>query len=198
MACTRIDVFLCVLCVHSSADLKAVCANLLVYGEAARVYVGSPADSITDGVDVSAAVTAHADGAAIGASGTGLSFTSATVNMRDNISLVVNVADSAALADYQLICQPASGDTYRLTYTAATVSGGVAKYVIPVGIVNAYTEYTVYLYDVNADEVVSKVYQLSIAGLCTYIEEDVTDSYSAADEALAASILNLATAVAAL
>ena len=127
------------------------------------------------------------------------SFTSASVNMRDNVSLVVGMDAANAIAGNELICQPTSGgtgDTYVLTSTAATVSGSVATYVIPVGITNAYTVYDVYM--VNGGDTISKVYSLSIAGLCTYIEKDVADVYSAEDEALAASILNLATAIAAL
>ena len=189
---------------NASANLKAVCANLLVYGEAVRAYVAAdstnpahdtnPTASITAGTDVSDAITSHGDGADITSDGNGFSFAYAQVHMRENISLSITIEESNVADTFILVCQPATGTTYRLTYSAAVSDSGLLTYVIPVGITNVYTTYSICMVDATASPV-SATYQMSVAGLCKYYEDNGSSTEEAA---LGVAILNLATAVAAL
>ena len=198
-------------CLHMLADtktdaaVKTVCMDILNYGEATRLYRVARGDEVSaesitaDLPDTykALATTAHQSGAVIAASGSGAyTFTAANVNLKDDVSLVMKVADAAGLDACKLICEVAGGTTYRLSYSAARVEGGVATYVIPVGIDHAYDTCTVYLEDANEVKV-SKTYTLSIASVCSAYENN-PGTYGSATAALGAAILNYATSVAAL
>ena len=181
----------------SSDKLKAVCMDILNYGEATRLYVGTAVPSITDDVDSSYkayATTVHDAGASITASGSGsYALTGAALNLRENVSLIIHVNVADGLENCVLVCDVSDGDKYNVRYSAATVSGSVATYVIPVGIECAYMPCTVYLK--NGDDVVSKTYTMSLASLATAYE---SGAYGATATDLGATILNYATSIKAL
>ena len=133
------------------------------------------------------------NGADITSDGKGFPFAYAQVHMRENIALSITVDESEVADTFVLVCEPATGTTYRLSYSAAVSNTGLLTYVIPVGITNVYTTYNVCMFDGDVNQVSAK-YQMSVAALCNYYE----DNGSTEEAALGAAILNLASAFEAL
>ena len=182
----------------SSAALKTVCTDILIYGEAVRAYVGAPDASITDGVDLSAATTSHANGAGMEASGDGAyTFVGFSLTMRENIFLTALANYADGLENCTLACRVDGGDNYYLSAGAAVNVSDLDmwyEYRIPVGITQAYNDCTVCL--INADgDTVSKTVTLSMADIARYYE---LNGASDAEKNLGTAILNYATSIAAL
>ena len=159
---------------NASAELKTLCMDILNYGDAVRTLTGGTAAAIlgedTAAYSSLASANVDVDGFADPyAEGEGAAFTSAALNLRDKVSLVMKIAKAnvtASKSDLSLVCAVAGGDTYTLIDNAVVDDGTNYVFTIPVGLTYAASDCAIVLKNAGVD--LTKTYHLTIASLCKY------------------------------